>query len=205
MSQNNVEKWDDVHGADTPTDRMEAFVDSTNDAYAILQLKRIDETVYARFESYSSLQRQGKEPDADHYEVVYTAPLAPFRDRETMLEELYMKFNLDHPADFTGHSLSVSDIVALKVDGVVSCHYVDSIGFVELPGFFSGRNHLRTIEDAVEQNDNSFDGVINNMPEPENIDGRQDGKPSVLDQLKSASAAEPPRKAARKPAERDLE
>ena len=75
------------------------------------------------------LERMGLEPDIDHYEVVYTAPLLPYKDQNTMLEELYAKFNVSRPDDFTGHSLSVSDIVALRENGVVSCHYVDSIGF----------------------------------------------------------------------------
>ena len=74
------------------------------------------------------LERMGLEPDIDHYEVVYTAPLLPYKDQNTMLEELYAKFNVSRPDDFTGHSLSVSDIVALRQNGAVSCHYVDSIG-----------------------------------------------------------------------------
>ena len=60
---------------------------------------------------------------------VYTAPLLPYKDQNTMLEELYAKFNVSRPDEFTGHILSVSDIVALRQNGVVSCHYVDSIGF----------------------------------------------------------------------------
>ena len=60
--------------------------------------------------------------------------------------------------------MSISDIVALKRDGVVSCHYVDQYAFSELPGFFSGRNPLRAAEDSIEQNDNQLDGIINNTP-----------------------------------------
>ena len=97
---------------------------------------------------------------------------------------MFMKFNFNHPADFRGHSLSVSDIVALNTGGEVSCHYVDSIGFVELPGFFSGKNHLRPAEDSLEQNDNSLDGVINNLPDEWASRSSPEEKPSVLEQLK---------------------
>lgn len=130
-----IEKWDEVHGNQAPDERMMAFLDSATDQYAILQLRCIEDTVYERFSSMRELERMGLEPDIDHYEVVYTAPLLPYKDQNTMLEELYAKFNVSRPDDFTGHSLSVSDIVALRQNGVVSCHYVDSIGFQELPRF----------------------------------------------------------------------
>lgn len=130
-----IEKWDEVHGTQAPDERMMAFLDSATDQYAILQLRRSEDTVYERFSSMHELERMGLEPNIDHYEVVYTAPLLPYKDQNTMLEELYAKFNVSRPDDFTGHSLSMSDIVALRQNGVVSCHYVDSIGFQELPGF----------------------------------------------------------------------
>lgn len=72
-----IEKWNDVHGNTTPDDRMVAFLESSTDAYAVLQLKRIDETRDERFESLSALQRRGKEPDIEHYDVVYTGTLPP--------------------------------------------------------------------------------------------------------------------------------
>ena len=115
--------------------RLQAFLDSANDSYAILQLRRTDETTDERFMSYGYLQSHGQEPDIDHYDVVYVAPLSPYTDQTAMLEGLYTKFNVERPEDFRGHSLSVSDIVALKTDAVVSYHYVDSIGFKELHGF----------------------------------------------------------------------
>ena len=85
------------------------------------------------------------------------------------LESVFEKFNMHRPKDFEGHSLSVSDVVAVKKDGQISAHFVDSIGFKELPQFgqIVSDNPLKTIEDAVEQNDNSFDGLINNLP-PDN-------------------------------------
>ena len=145
-----IEKWDEVHGNQAPDERMMAFLDSATDQYAILQLRRIEDTVYERFSSMRELERMGLEPDIDHYEVVYTAPLLPYKDQNTMLEELYAKFNVSRPDDFTGHSLSVSDIVALRQNGVVSCHYVDSIGFQELPGFLKPENYLKAAEMAME-------------------------------------------------------
>ena len=70
-----IEKWDEVHGNQAPDERMMAFLDSATDQYAILQLRRIEDTVYERFSSMRELERMGLEPDIDHYEVVYTAPL----------------------------------------------------------------------------------------------------------------------------------
>ena len=83
-----IEKWDEVHGTQAPDERMMAFLDSTTDQYAILQLRRSEDTVYERFSSMRELERMGLEPDIDHYEVVYTAPLLPYKDQNTMLEEL---------------------------------------------------------------------------------------------------------------------
>ena len=199
------------------------------DTFSIYQLKRGDETRDLRFEPYDRLQATGHAVDRANYELIYTAPLAP----DTSLEDIYTRFNLDHPADFKGHSLSVSDIVVLHRDGRDAAHYVDSIGYREVPEFFKeqGRqltpdeletgetvktprgtfyvtamsreqmeaagyglhhqsedgkylimgngtrafaipaeqpekvNPLKHIEDTVEQNDNAFDGLINNTPQ----------------------------------------
>lgn len=203
MSQDKIERWDAVHGNESPQDKLTAFIDKGADGYAILQLRHEDETVMERFESLSSLHRQGKEPDVDHYEVVYTAALPPYKDQNMVLNGLFEKFNIDLPSDFTGHSLSVSDIVALNTAGMVSFHYVNSVGFAELPGFLFGKNHLRSIEDAVEQNDNNFDGIINNLPDPE-PKGKAE-KPSVLEQLKAQPEQEFSKKPTGRKAERDME
>ena len=77
---------------------------------------------------------------------------------------IYQRFNVDHPADFKGHSLSVSDIVALKQNGAVSCHYVDSIGFRELPNFLKPENYLKNAEMLLEDDYGMIDGIINNGP-----------------------------------------
>lgn len=116
-----------------------------NDYYVILQLKRIDDTAEEEFMSYAWLQRQGRKPNPAHYDVVYTGSLPDFDDKTELLEKLYMKFNIDHPSDFTGHSLSVSDIVILSQNGIMSCHYVDSIGYIELDDFLTNDNLVEQI------------------------------------------------------------
>ena len=138
-------KWDEINGQDQEV-KMEAFLTAINDTYAILQLKDEEETRPMHFVSYAALQKSGDTPDIDHYEVVYVAPLLPYKDQNTLLDEIYEKFNIAHPADFRGHSLSVSDIVAIRANGQVSCHYVDSIGFVTLPEFLKPENYLKNAE-----------------------------------------------------------
>ena len=84
------------------------------------------------------LNRRGKTPDPEHYEATYYADLpAMWQDvpDNEVLEELFQMFNLSRPQDFEGHNLSVSDVIALKRNGEVSVHYVDSIGFKDLQGF----------------------------------------------------------------------
>lgn len=78
------------------------------------------------------------------------------------LEDLYRIFNVEHPHDFSGHSLSVSDIVALKQAGVVSYHYVDSIGYKELTNFRTTENYLKNAEMQMEDDFGMIDGIINN-------------------------------------------
>lgn len=180
-----IEKWNEITGAEQEQGMMEAFLESRTDSYAILQLRDIDETRREQFASLDYLHRQGKEPDDDHYEIVYTAYLPTFTDRDTMLEALYTKFNIDHPADFTGHSLSVSDIVALKTGGVISFHYVDSVGFTELKDFLREGNHLKNAEMTLEDDYGMIDGIINNGKA-----GAERERPSVLEKLKAASDME---------------
>lgn len=193
-----IEKWDEINGAGGGKDRMEVFLDSATDTYAILQLRRIPETRYERFTSMKELAQAGIEPEIDHYEVVYTAPLLPFKDRNTLLEGMYEKFNIARPEDFRGHSLSVSDIVALNQGGVVSCHYVDTIGFQELPGFLKPENYLQNTEMALEDDYGMIDGILNN--------GRKEERPSVLEQLRQERPEpEIDRRRPRAAAERDLD
>lgn len=195
-----IEKWDDVHGRTTPDDRMVAFLESSTDSYAILQLKRVDETVGLSFMSYRYLQDKGEEPSIDHYEVVYQGPLEQTAGAVEQLEGLYTRFNIDHPQDFRGHSMSVSDIVALKKADEVSCYYVDSVGFVELPGFLKPENYLKNAEMAMEDDYGMLDGVINNGKSP-----ALEERPSVLELLKEQQAQKIPRKPPRSHPERDME
>ena len=102
------------------------------DIFAIYQIKGGPETRDYRFEAYESLQEAGLAVDRQNYDLVYTAPL----DGKTTLEDIYRTFNLDRPADFTGHSLSVSDIVVLTRSGKEEAHYCDSFGFTPVPEFF---------------------------------------------------------------------
>lgn len=177
MSQEKIERWNEVEGNLGSQQRLQAFLDSANDSYAILQLRRTDETTDERFMPYDYLKSQNKEPDIDHYDVVYMANLPSYNDQTVLLEKLYAKFNLDHPEDFRGHSLSVSDIVALKTDCVVSYHYVDSIGFKELHGFMPD-NYLKNAEMSLEDDYGMIDGIINN--------GKKEELSSVLEQLKAS-------------------
>ena len=205
------------------------------DTFSIYQIKGGDETRDLRFEPYDRLQAAGNVVDRANYELVYSAPLAP----GTSLEDIYTRFNIDHPKDFKGHSLSVSDVVVLHQDGQDAAHFVDSVGFREVPEFLQEQkqltpddletgetvktprgtfhvtamsreqieaagygfhhqsddgkylimgngtrafavaaeqpekaNPLKHIEDTVEQNDNNFDGIINNTPTVDELEAK---------------------------------
>ena len=205
------------------------------DTFSIYQIKGGDETRDFRFEPYDRLQAAGNVVDRVNYELVYTAPLAP----ETSLEDIYTRFNIDHPKDFKGHSLSVSDVVVLHQNGQDAAHFVDSVGFRQVPEFLQEQkqltpddletgetiktprgtfhvtamsreqietvgygfhhqsddgkylimgngtrafavaaeqpekeNPLKYVEDTVEQNDNSFDGIINNTPTVDELEAK---------------------------------
>ena len=105
-----------------------AFLESPMDSFAIYQLKCGEERADYRFENSDYLRRHGITPERTDYDLVYTGELPLGESTMEKLEGLYRTFNTDHPEDFRGHSLSVSDIVAIRQDGVVSCHYVDSVG-----------------------------------------------------------------------------
>ena len=101
------------------------------DSFSIYQLKRGDETLDYRFEPLDAIRRNGLSVDPANYELVYTAPLTA----KDNLESIYTRFNIDRPADFTGPSLSVSDIVVLHQDGTDTAHYCDRFGFSQVPEF----------------------------------------------------------------------
>ncbi len=206
------------------------------DTFSIYQLKRGDETRDFRFEPYDRLTATGHTVDPANYDLIYTAPLTP----DMTLESIYERFNIDHPKDFKGHSLSVSDVVVLHQDGQDAAHYVDSIGYKQVPEFLQpqqpalvpedyktgekiktprgtfsltdmtheqmkqagygfhhqsddGKYHimangtlafaiaaeqpekvnpLKHVEDTVEQNDNNFDGIINNTPTVDELEAK---------------------------------
>ena len=113
-------------------------------AYSIYQLDLSDNTDNLRFMSLDWLEKKGLPVDRDNYQMVYAAQLSP---GET-LEDIYTRFNIDHPEDFKGHSLSVSDVVVLHEKGSDSAYYVDSIGFKELPDFFGGTRQQEAKRDG---------------------------------------------------------
>ena len=211
------EEWDSVKDQIPPMDmeivrqkREQAFQESPGDTYAIYQLKRDDATADIRFMNYEYLQKKGIDPQYENYELVYTGALPQDGSQIEKLEDLYHTFNVEHPQDFTGHSLSLSDIVALKQAGVVSYHYVDSIGYKELANFRNTDNHLKNAEMQMEDDYGMIDGVINNAPkEPvkapapkkEEIKTK---KPSVLAKLRQYQEEDRKATTQHRSAERDL-
>ena len=193
------------------------------DSFSIYQIKSGDETRDYRFEPYDRLQAMGRSVNRANYDLVYTAPL----DGTTTLEDIYRTFNIEHPADFKGHSLSVSDVVVLHQGGKDTAHYCDSFGFQQVPEFLR-ENPLRTTELSTEQNENMIDGVINNTPSIGELEAKvkageqvsltdladaakaeakkpkakqsrkaQQKKPSIRDQLKAAQEEQSKKKPAR--------
>ena len=138
-----------------------AFQQNPADSYCIYQLRRDPELAELRFMNSQYLWEHGLEPAFENYEAVYSGTLPSGSSTEARLDDLYMKFNTAHPQDFTGHSLSVSDIVVLRQNGAVSSHYVDSVGFTAVPAFMP-ENYLKNAEMAIEDDYGMVDGIINN-------------------------------------------
>jgi len=160
------EDWEPVRdqfpAEQSKPDLESAFLSAAGDAYVIYQLSDIPENTAQRFMGTDYLEKSGIPIEHDRYEAVYTGELPHDGDTQDKLNALYQTFNIDHPADFTGHSMSVSDIVALRQAGVVSCHYVDSWGFKELPTFLKSENYLKNTEMAMEDDYGMIDGILNN-------------------------------------------
>lgn len=218
--------WDAVKGHIPPRDVEQRFLNSPTDSMAIYQLRR-DAPVELRFANLGSLAAP---PDPANYEAVYTREVYPDDDTGRILENFYYIFNDERPGDFVGHSLSVSDIVALKQDGKVSYHYCDSMGFQELPAFQKPENYLKAAEMSMEDDYGMIDGIINNgskQPTVANLEAQVkagmsislmdlaaaahrerdagERKPSVLEQLKNQPVQERPHKTApKKSAEKEL-
>ena len=115
-------------------------------SFSIYQLKGGSETLDYRFEPLDSIHRNGLSVKPENYELVYEAPLTAKDD----LESIYTRFNVDRPADFTGHSLSVSDIVVLHQDGKDTAHYCDRAGFSEVPEFLQPAQKSREITERIQ-------------------------------------------------------
>jgi len=125
----------------------------SSDKYGIYQLKHNPELEHLRFEGTESLKRMGITKDnfdaikPENYELIYVGELSELKEETqgATLEAIYEKFNIDHPEDYKGHSLSVSDIVVLHQNGKNSAYFVDSFGFTGLSDF------MQTFEGAKEQ------------------------------------------------------
>lgn len=206
-------------------EREQAFLAQNRDCFAIYQVSR-DDPQNVRFMNLDWLKSHDISIDRSNYDLIYTAPLREFGTVPEQLEKLYEQFNLQKPADFHSPSMSVSDIVAIKQDGKVSCHYCDSVGFTQIPGFLP-ENPLKNAEMAVEDDYGMIDGIINNgAKEPTVAELEQqarsgqpislmdladavhreerDKKKSVVDQLKSQPKAEHKKTAPKKSAEREI-
>ena len=121
-------------------------------SFSIYQLKGGNETLDYRFEPLDSIHRNGLSVKPENYELVYEAPLTA----KDNLESIYTRFNVDRPADFTGHSLSVSDIVVLHQGGKDTAHYCDRAGFSEVPEFLQPAQKSREITERIQTPRGSF-------------------------------------------------
>ena len=223
------EEWDAVRGVVTlreQADTEKLFLENPQDAFLIYQIRRGGELDAYRFMNYDYLQSKGIMPERGGYDAIYTGGFMDYGNARTNLDMIYQRFNVDHPADFKGHSLSVSDIVALKQNGVVSCHYVDSIGFRELPNFLKPENYLKNAEMLLEDDYGMIDGIINNGPKQPTVadleaqvkagfsisltelaaaSHREQKKPSVLEKLRERMPEQAKNKTApKRSAEREL-
>ena len=211
---------------DHQEEREQAFLSHQGDCFAIYQVKHTDELRDIRYEGLEWIKSIGRTVQRDNYDLVYTAPLAPGDLKGSVLDNLEYRFNNEHPADYRHPSMSVSDIVAIKRDGKVSCHYCDSFGFEQVPGFLPD-NPLKNAEMTVEDDYGMIDGILNNgQKEPTVAQLEQqarsgqpislmdlaaaahredrDKKKSVMEQLKSQPKAEPKKAAPKKSAEREI-
>jgi len=206
-------------------EREQAFLSQNRNCFAIYQVSR-DDPQNVRFMNLDWLESHDVSVDRSNYDLIYTAPLSESGTVPEQLEKLYQQFNLEKPVDFHSPSMSVSDIVAIKQDSKVSCHYCDSVGFTQIPGFLP-ENPLKNAEMAVEDDYGMIDGIINNgTKEPTVAELEQQArsgqpislmdlaaathreerekKKSVVNQLKSQPKAEHKKTAQKKSAEREI-
>ncbi len=140
------------------------FLENTENSFAIYQIKEGAEFRDYRFANLRELESTGKEIDRKNYNLVWSSRLQNVSSVDDALNSLYHDFNNNRSSEFKCHSMSVSDIVVIKMNGVVSSHYVDSFGFKEV------ENYLKVAELSTEQNLNKIDGVINNEPTVEQLE-----------------------------------
>ena len=206
-------------------EREQAFLSQNRDCFAIYQVSR-DDPQNVRFMNLDWLKSHNISIDRSNYDLIYTAPLRESGTVPEQLEKLYQQFNLEKSVDFHSPSMSVSDIVAVRQDGKVSCHYCDSVGFTQIPGFLP-ENPLKNAEMMLEDDYGMIDGIINNgAKEPTVAELEQQArsgqpislmdlanavhreerekKKSVVDQLKSQPKAEHKKTAPKKSAEREI-
>ena len=210
---------------DRQLEREQAFLSHEGDCFAIYQVSR-DDPQNIRFMNMDWLQSHDISVERGSYDLVYTAPLTATGSTDAKLEQIFQQFNLEKPVDFHSPSMSVSDIVALKQNGVVSCHYVDSVGFQQIPSFLP-ENHLKNAEMTVEDDYGMIDGVINNGSKEPTVaqleQQARSGQPislmdlaaaahreerekrkSVVEQLRSQPKTEHKKTAPKKSAEREI-
>ena len=210
---------------DRQLEREQAFLSHEGNCFAIYQVSK-DDPQNVRFMNLDWLQSHNLSVERSNYDLIYTAPLDGSGSTMEQLERLYEQFNLQKPVDFHSPSMSVSDIVAIKQNGQVSCHYCDSVGFTQVPGFLP-ENSLRNAEMTVEDDYGMIDGIINNGPKEPTVaqleQQARSGQPislmdlaaaahredrekkkSVMEQLKSQPKTEPKKTAQKKSAEREL-
>ena len=188
---------------DHQQEREQAFLGHKGDCFAIYQVKHTDELRDIRYEGLEWIKSIGRTVQRDNYDLVYTAPLLPSDLKGDTAEQLFYRFNNEHPADYRHPSMSVSDIVAIKRDGKVSCHYCDSFGFAEVPGFLPD-NPLKNAEMAVEDDYGMIDGILNNGQRQPPQRELPEKRKSVVEQLKSQPKPEHKKTAPKKSAEREI-
>ena len=125
-----------------------------SDRYEIYQLTADPANAKLLFTSYDGIHAGGMTINRSNYELKYSAPLTP----DTTLDSIYVQFNINRPADFTGHSLSVSDIVVLHRNGQDTAHYVDSIGFADVPEFLTEQTQENVFQRNTSPERDVFEG-----------------------------------------------
>ena len=168
------------------------------DSFSIYQVPPGPEGRDFRYRSYEELQADGLSVDRKNYQLVYTAPL----DKDASLDEIYRRFNMEIPADYKGHSLSMGDIVVFRQDGQQTAYYVDEgAEYRQVPEFLQ-ESPIKAAEMTTEQNYNMIDGVLNNAPTMGELEAmvKAGEQVSLLDVAEAAKAEAQKPKQARKSA-----